>query len=157
MKFKVAEDIGAPIDMVFAHMTDFTSFEADAKGRGAELRRVDNWTRASAGVEWRGAVQVRGKTRAIAARVTTLTPQDSVVVDSRVGGMDCQLEMTFVELSSTMTRVGMILELRPDTLTARLILQTLKLARGRVLQRMTGVLARQGDAIEAALRRQQRG
>jgi len=157
MKFKVAEDIDAPVGMVFVQMTDFTGFEADARGRGADLRRVDNWTTAAVGVGWRGSVKVRSKTRAIASTVTILTQDETLVVDSRIGGMDCNLEMMFVPLSAERTRVAMTLEMKPDTLTARLILQTLKLARGRVLQRMTGALAREGDAIEADWRRKQRG
>jgi hypothetical protein len=84
-------------------------------------------------------------------------PEKVCVVESRIGGMDCYYEMGFVALSPTMTRVSLVLDLSANTLTARLLLQTLKLARGRVLQRLQGMIARQGNAVEAAWRRQQRG
>ena len=70
--------------------------------------------------------------------------------------MNCHQEIIFVPLSTTVTRVALMLDFSADTLTARLLLQTMKLARGRVLQKLQGVLARQGNAVEAAYRRQNR-
>ena len=142
--------------MVWARFTDFSGFEEDARGRGAILNRVGNWTQTVQGVEWRGEVTVRGKSRPITAKVTQLVPQELCIVDSRIGGMNCHQEIIFVPLSTTMTRVALMLDLSADTLTARLLLQTMKLARGRVLQKLQGVLARQGNAVEAAYRRQNR-
>ena len=156
MKFKVSEDVDAPQEMVCARFTDFSGFEEDARGRGAILNRVGNWTQTVQGVEWRGEVTVRGKSRPITAKVTQLVPQELCVVDSRIGGMNCHQEIIFVPLSTTVTRVALMLDLSADTLTARLLLQTMKLARGRVLQKLQGVLARQGNAVEAAYRRQNR-
>ena len=156
MKFKVSEDVDAPQEMVWARFTDFSGFEEDARGRGAILNRVGNWTQTVQGVEWRGEVTVRGKSRPITAKVTQLVPQELCVVDSRIGGMNCHQEIIFVPLSTTVTRVALMLDLSADTLTARLLLQTMKLARGRVLQNLQGVLARQGNAVEAAYRRQNR-
>ena len=142
--------------MVWARFTDFSGIEEDARGRGAILNRVGNWTQTVQGVEWRGEVTVRGKSRPITAKVTQLVPQELCIVDSRIGGMNCHQEIIFVPLSTTVTRVALMLDLSADTLTARLLLQTMKLARGRVLQKLQGVLARQGNAVEAAYRRQNR-
>lgn len=157
MKFKVFEDVDAPQAMVWARFTDFSGFEADARGRGATLTRVGNWAQATQGVEWRGAVTVRGKSRPITAKITQNVPQELCVIESRIGGMNCHHEMSFIPLSGVVTRVGLVLDLSADTLTARLLLQTLKLARGRVLQRLQAMIARQGNAVEAEWRRQNRG
>lgn len=156
MKFKVSEDVDAPQEMVWQRFTDFSGFEEDARGRGAVLTRVGNWTQTNEGVEWRGEVTVRGRSRPISAKVTQLRPQELCVVDSRIGGMNCHQEMLFTPLAASVTRVTLILDLSADTLTARLLLQTMKLARGRVLQKLQGVLARQGNAVEAVYRRQNR-
>lgn len=157
MKFKVSEDVDAPQAMVWARFTDFSGFENDARGRGATLTRLGNWTETAQGVEWRGEVTVRGKSRPITAKVTQLVPQEMCIVESRIGGMNCHHEMSFIALSGAVTRVGLVLDLSADTLTARLLLQTMKLARGRVLQRLQGILARQGNVVEAEWRRQNRG
>jgi hypothetical protein len=157
MKFKVSEDVDAPLDMVWGHFTDFTGFETEARGRGAVLHRVGQWTQAAQGAEWRGEVKVRGKIRPVSAKIMQLVPQELCVIDSRIGGMQCHHEMLFVQLSQKVTRVAFVLDLSADTLTARLLLQTLKLARGRVLQRLQGVLVRQGNLVEVAYRRAERG
>ncbi len=154
MKFKVSEDVDAPQAMVWAKFVDFTALEDDARGRGATVTRVGNWTDTAEGVAWRGDVTARGKSRPLAAKVTRFAPEDLCLIESRIGGMNCSYEMTFVPLATEVTRVALVLELSADTLTARLLLQTLKLARGRVLQRMQAVIARQGNAVEAAHRRQ---
>ncbi|MBO6603304.1 hypothetical protein [Rhodophyticola sp.] len=157
MKFKVAEDVDAPVGFVFERMMDFSQFEADIRGRGADLRRVDNWTRAEKGVRWRGSVQVRGKMRGIEAELDEVIRDEMVAIQITVGGMEARYQMTFIALSAQVTRVAAELDLKPRTLTARLIIQTMKLARGRVLQRMTGTLARQGNQIEADWRRGAQG
>ena len=157
MKFKVAEDVDAPIGFVFERMTDFSQFEADVKRRGADLRRVGNWTQIAEGVQWRGAVQVRGKKRKIEAELTELVPDESAKVDITVGGMEAVYQMAFIALSPEVTRVATELDLKPRTLTARLIIQTLKLARGRVVRRMTRNLKRQGNQTAAAWRQAARG
>ena len=155
MKLKVAEDVDAPIGFVFAHMSSFTQFETEIRGRGADLTRVGNWTEAGLGVRWRGSVQVRGKMRKIEAEVAEWVPDDTIVTETTVGGMDARYQMTFIALSPEVTRVATELDLKPRTLTARLIIQTMKLARGRVLQRMTATLARQSNEIEGAWRQSQ--
>ncbi|PWK60115.1 hypothetical protein [Roseicyclus mahoneyensis] len=154
MKFKVSEDVDAPRALVWARLTDFSGFEQDARGRGATVTRVANWTSPAEGVEWRGEVTVRGKLRPVSAKVTRLVAEETCVIESRIGGMECLYEMTFVALTPEVTRVALVLDLSAQTLTARLILQTMKLARGRVVQRLQGMIARQGNAVEAAYRKQ---
>jgi hypothetical protein len=157
MKFKVSEDVDAPQSMVWARFTDFSGFEEDVRGRGATVTRVGNWSETAEGVEWRGEVTIRGKARAISSKVTRLVPEELCLIESRIGGMDCAYEMSFVPLSPEVTRVALVLDLSADTMTARLLLQTLKLARGKVLQRLQGMIARQGNAAEAAYRRSRTG
>lgn len=156
MKFKVSEDIDAPIQLVWARFTDFSVFENEAQGRGADLVRVGDWPEAAPGVKWRGEVPVRGKSRVIAAEIATFVPEETCLVESQIGGMECAYEMTFVPLSPEVTRVSTVMELSANTLSARLLLQTMKLARGKVMQKLQGILARQGNAAEARWRKMQR-
>lgn len=156
MEITVSEDIDAPTAPVWQRMSDFSTAEDMAKARGVTLSRVGNWARADVGVEWRGKVNVRGKSRPIAARVVTFTPEDTLTVDSTIGGMQSVYSVSLVALAPGVTRATARLELTASTLTARLILQTLKLARGRLMQRLQGLLERQGAEAVAAHERRMR-
>jgi hypothetical protein len=57
--------------------------------------------------------------------------------------------VVFAPLSAEVTRVSVTLELKASTLSARLLLQTLKIARRKVIQRLEGAVVRQGQAVEA--------
>lgn len=149
MKFRVADDVEAPIDWVWEGFTDFAAIEADIRARDAELSRMGDWKEAALGVAWRGSVPVRGKVRTIEARISGFVPEEHLLVESRIGGMDCTYEVVFAPLSAEITRVSVTLELKASTLSARLLLQTLKIARRKVIQRLEGAVVRQGQAVEA--------
>lgn len=153
MKFKVSEDVDAPADITWARFTDFSGIEAEVTGRGADIARDGNWQAPAAGSGWRGSVKVRGRMRPVTSEITALTAPERCEISTRVGGMDALYEMTFLELRPDMTRVQAVLDLSANTLSARLALQTLKLARGRVMQRLQGLLARQGNQAEDDFRR----
>lgn len=153
MKFKVSEDVDAPADITWARFTDFTGIEAEALGRGAELSRVGNWASPTAGCGWRGSAKIRGRVRPVASEISVLDGPERCEIKTTVGGMEAVYDMTFLELRPDMTRVQVTLDLSANTLSARLALQTLKLARGRVMQRLQGLLARQGNLAEDDYRR----
>lgn len=155
MKFKVSEDVDAPADITWARFTEFSGIEAEAKGRGAELARAGNWSTPEVGCAWRGTVKVRGRVRPLTSEITALDSPDRCEVTTVIGGMEAVYEMTFLPLRPDMTRVQVTLDLSANTLSARLALQTLKLARGRVMQRLQGMLARQGNLAEEDYRRAQ--
>ncbi|WP_341862817.1 SRPBCC family protein [Gymnodinialimonas sp. 57CJ19] len=153
MKFKVSEDVDAPADITWSRFTDFSGIEAEATGRGADLSRVGNWTTASQGKGWRGSAKIRGRVRPVTSEISALNGPERCEITTTVGGMEAVYEMTFLELRDDMTRVQVTLDLSASTLSARLALQTLKLARGRVMQRLQGLLARQGNLAEDDYRR----
>lgn len=153
MKFKVSEDVDAPADITWARFTDFSGIEAEALGRGAELSRVGNWSDAQEGSGWRGSAKIRGRVRPVSSEISALNGPERCVITTVVGGMEAVYEMTFLSLRDDMTRVQVVLDLSANTLSARLALQTLKLARGRVMQRLQGLLARQGNLAEDDYRR----
>lgn len=155
MKFKVSEDVDAPADITWARFTDFTGIEIEARGRGAGVTRIGNWTVPEVGCAWRGSVKVRGRVRPLTSEIATLDGPDRCEIRTVIGGMEASYEMTFLGLRTDMTRVQVVLELSASTLSARLALQTLKLARGRVMQRLQGLLARQGNLAEEDYRRSQ--
>ena len=157
MKFKVSDDVEAPSALVWAGFTNFDAIEADIRARNAELVRVGDWKTVALGVAWRGSVPVRGKVRPIEARVSALSPEEHFAVESRIGGMSCHYDVAFNTLSDHVTRVYVTLELKASTLSARLLLQTLKIARRKGVQRLEGAIVRQGQDVETLWQSQQAG
>jgi len=51
MIFETKEDINAPIEQVFPHISDFADFERSALRRGAEVARLDNLRTAGPGMK----------------------------------------------------------------------------------------------------------
>jgi hypothetical protein len=153
MKFKVSEDVDAPADITFARFTDFSGIEAEVKGRGTELARIGNWQQATVGCGWRGSAKIRGRVRPVTSEISAIDEEKRCEIRTTIGGMEALYEMTFLTLRPDMTRVQVTLDLSANTLSARLALQTLKLARGRVMQRLQGLLARQGNLAEDDYRR----
>lgn len=156
MKLNATEDVDAPMGVVWERFTDFLAFENEAQGRGADLTCVGDWSSAAPGAKWRGEIPVRGKKRLIEGEITQYAEGEICGVESHIGGMDYLYELSFVQLSPEATRVTVTLDLAAKTLSARLLLQTMKLARGRIQQKLQALLARQANAAEANWRKMQR-
>ncbi|MBF9032714.1 hypothetical protein HKCCE2091_00535 [Rhodobacterales bacterium HKCCE2091] len=148
MKIKVSQDAEAPADRVFAAITDADRIEAVLRGRGVRIDRVGGWTELGPGVAWEGEGEVRGRRREIAARVVAMVPGRSLELEARIGGLRVAQEILLVPLGHRVTRIGSVTDLRPDSLGARLFVQSLKLARPRVLARMQARLAAEVARVE---------
>lgn len=148
MNFQVTEDVAAPLEAAWAGFTDFAALEVQLAEKGAALQRVGDWREVRPGAGWRGTVQVRGTAHPLEAHIVAIAPFESCAIDSRIGGMECSYLSTFRALSPVATRVEITLEMRARGLSARLILQSLKLARGQALQRIEGFVVCRGEAVE---------
>lgn len=129
MKFSTNEDIEAPIDAVFDMFCDFESFERSAMRRGAEVQRVDNMAVPGVGMTWRAAFEMRGKPRQIELEMVTFDRPHEIVLESTSPGMLGTTEFEMIALSRNRTRVKVELEIKPLNLSARLLVQSLKLAK----------------------------
>ena len=135
MKLKTKEDIGAPIEYVFGAVSDFETFQRQALRRGAEVARLDTLDQPGVGVAWDIAFGFRGKRRQVQIELIEYEPPTRMLFDSRMTGMTGQLSVELMALSKTRTRLILELELVPENLSARLLVQSLKLARGAIDKR----------------------
>ena len=152
MKFSTREDIEAPIGFVFSQISDFDSHERRALRHGAEVsRRTDG--PAGAGTTWDIAFEFRGLPRKVVAELVRLDAPATVVVQSVSDGLDVVTEVDLIALSQSRTRVLVSLELKARTLSARLFLQSLKLARSRTDKRFKARVLDYAEDIEDRFRR----
>ena len=130
MKFIAKEDIECPIDHVFAMASDFTGFERQAMRRGAQVRRLDTLAKPGLGSAWDVNFAYRGKDRQLRAEITAWDPPNSYLVASSTAGLNGSFLIELVALSRGRTRMSVSIELKPTTLGTRILVQSMKLARG---------------------------
>lgn len=137
MKFSTREDVEAPIGDVFAAVTDFESFERQAMRRGAEVTRTDGHGKVGVGSAWLMKFDFRGKPRELKAEVVEFETPDGFAAESESGGLEGYVTVDLVSLSPTRTRLQVGLELTPHNLTSRLLVQSLKFAKGKLNKRFS--------------------
>jgi len=135
MKFSTRQDIEAPIDFVFERATDFDGFQRQALRRGVEIERADDLPATAEGMRWNAEFMFRGKNRRIQAELAKLDPPNLLLIQSVSGGLEADFEVEFMALARNRTRVRVGLELAPKTISARLLVQSLKLAKHRLNER----------------------
>ena len=155
MKFSTRQDIEAPIDFAFRRAADFAGFQTQAMRRGIEVARVDRLDETAAGLRWDAAFTFRGKVRKIDAELTKFDPPNAYLIRSTSGGVEADLTVEFIALSRKRTRVIVGLDMRPRTLSARLLIQSLKFAKANLYSRFEARVGRFAKDIEDQYNRSQ--
>lgn len=135
MKFTSKEDIEAPIDAVFGAVSNFSTIERSALRRGASVQRVDRKTHPSTIIAWDVGFTFRGKKREMLVELTDLETPNHMLVQSLSGGLEGEVSVDLVALSKNRTRMAIELEFKPKSLSARLMVQSLRLAKTKLSKR----------------------
>lgn len=135
MKFSTNEDIGAPIEEVFAAVSDLEFYERAAIRRGAEITRTSAHEAPEPGMTWKARFLYRNRQREMRVELVELSPPQAICFESQSGGLQTMLDIELVALAKSRTRLSVGLELRPLNLPARLLVQSLKLAKGNLQKR----------------------
>lgn len=154
MQFTAKEDVEAPIEFVFEQLSDFQSFERSALRRGAEVQRIDRKTKIGPGMAWEASFSMRGRTRELQLELTEYDPPFGMVFSSRSPNMGGHMSIELVALSRGRTRMSLEIELKPKTLSARLMVQSLKLARSKLSKRFRERVASFAEELEDRYRKQ---
>lgn len=149
MEFALKKDIAAPVDMVFAALTDFPAYERQVLRRGAELRRLDSPPVQDAGASWDAAFQYRGKLRRLKLTITEFDAPTRLAATGESAPVLFNANVELMEIGPGQTRLKAKLSLTPRTFAARLMVQSLKLARAATQRRMDARLAQFAADIEA--------
>ena len=148
MQVTGTEDIAAPIAHVFASITAFDALERQALRRGIDVRRRFKGQAPEIGEGWMARFQFRGKEREAFVLLEEYDAPQSLRFSGASGGLDTDTQIELVPLSPNKTRVNVVLKLSPKTLSARLLVQSLKLARSNINQRFKKRLAGYARDIE---------
>lgn len=148
MKFSTREDIEAPIDAVFDMLCDFESFERSAMRRGAEVQRLDELRVPGVGMTWAAVFDLRGRRRELEIEMVTFDKPNEMVLESTSPGLIGQMSFELVALSRNRTRILVELEVKPINLSARLLVQSLKLAKASLTKKYKRRVAEYARGME---------
>ena len=154
MKLSTREDIEAPITYVHGRISDFPGFERRALRQGIDVSRRDAGDPV-VGTIWDIAFEFRGRARKVQAELTKLEPEQAIEIEGQSDGLIAVTQVDLVALSATRTRVIVSFDMRAKTLTARLLLQSLKLAKAKMTQRFAARVLDYAENIEDDYRRGQ--
>lgn len=147
MKISTRKDIAAQPADVFAKLTDFPAHEAQARGADVDVSRLDDGS-APARAAWRVAFDYRGRRRRADMAVVTYDPDQQLAIRGAMDGLMALGNVELMDLGDKGTRVFASVDLKPSTMTARILIQSLKLARGALERRLSRRLDRLAVKVE---------
>ena len=133
MRFAAKEDIAAPIDAVYAVLSDLEAFEKLALRKGVDLRRGEAGT--EPGGRWDLRFRLRGRQRHVKVTLLALQPTSGMRFSGQSPNLDLTLAVSLIDLSRQRTRISVELEVLPRTLAARIVLQSARLSKARLTRR----------------------
>lgn len=148
MQFSSKEDIEVPIGEVFTLLSDFETYERSAIRRGIEVQRVDEFAPEAVGLSWDVRYLLRGKRRDVRLTLTEFESPIIMRIEADSNGLDGVLMLELLALSPGRTRMSVKLNLAPKTLSARLLVQSLKLTKGNLNKRFKIRVADYAKGIE---------
>ena len=148
MKLTSKQDIEVPMAFVFQQLADFESWERAAMRRGAEVSRTDNLRVPGPGMLWLVRFRYRLRDRKLEIRLDRLDAPSHLGFTGMSRLVDGEMTFDLIELGLKRTRVHVSLDLKPKTLTAKLYVQSLRLARSRVEKSFGQRIAQMTTEIE---------
>ncbi|WP_421701435.1 SRPBCC family protein [Aliiroseovarius sp.] len=148
MKLSTREDIAAPIEAVFAELSDFDGFERAALRRGAEVMRTDGNGAVGVGMTWRAQFPFRNRERVADLKLMEFDRPNGMKVFSKISGVEAEIVVDLVALSRSRTRMSMSVDMRPKSIPARLMIQSMKLAKTSLTKRFQKRVADYASVIE---------
>ncbi|MCI5110292.1 MAG: SRPBCC family protein [Marivita sp.] len=149
MQVTGTEDVAAPIEHVFEELTAFDALERQALRRGIDVRRQFRGGAPTLGEGWEAQFKFRGKDRTAKITLDAYDAPNMVQFGGASGGLETNTLIELVPLSPNRTRVSVVFKMFPKTLSARLLVQSFKLARSNINKRFKKRMSQFAREIEA--------
>jgi hypothetical protein len=157
MRFSTKEDIEATLSETFMVLSEFEAYERAALRRGIDVRRARDVQPMGVGMEWEATFSLRGSTRDITLSLVEYDPPHGFRFESDSQGLEGELKLELISLAPHRTRMSVTLDLAPKSLSARLLLQSLKLAKTNLNKRFKSKTSDFARAIEDRVARARMG
>lgn len=148
MQFLMQEDIEASIEDVYTVISDVDMVERVGLRRGIKAHRVNPDAPVGPGTEWQLNFAFRGKPRAATVKLASQDAPTTMSFESETDGLNVPVTIELVALSRSTTRMNMNVELQATTMTARLLVQSIRLAKSTLQNKLDVRMAQIGRGIE---------
>ncbi|MEM1079775.1 MAG: SRPBCC family protein [Pseudomonadota bacterium] len=129
MQFKASEVVTGPVEDVFAYLSDVAYYERTALDTGVEVKRLDKLPRPGPGMRWQIPFRARGRDRIAEVTMVTLHPPQKMRFEGAVQGLHFEIDVQAEALDPNATEVTVATKTRAKSITAKVLLQSMKLAR----------------------------
>jgi len=156
MKFTSDEIVKAPLADVFRACTAFETFTRLARNRDISVERTDDLAAPGPGMSWTIGFRLRGRRRTADVRMRRFDAPSGFVAHSRSGGLDAVITLKLSETTPNTTRMVTTINVQAKSVSGKIVMQSLRLVRGRVKRRIARRAAAFARRIEVDWRRQVR-
>lgn len=136
LDFTAKEDVDVPIEAAFAMLSEYEIYERAAIRRGAEVVRLREPHPPGPGLMWRASFDLRGRRREVDIELVEQDRPNLLRLETHSAGLDGEVRAELIALSPRRTRLTLTYRLDPRTLSAKLLVQSLKLARTNLTKRL---------------------
>lgn len=152
MELRGRADIEAPLDFVFEQITNFEKFERLIMRRGADVIRQPGPNPPEIGAKWLVEFRLRGKLRAVNGELAQIDKDSGMRIDIESKNIVGSTTVELVALSKARTRMIVVIDVTAKTIPAKLLFQSMRLARKRMKARFKARIAGYGEEIETRYR-----
>lgn len=143
MKFSTRANVHAPMETTFSAFADFPRYVRLAEKRGARVE-----TRSASVFAWRARFDWNGTARDLEGDVIHFDPPRAFTADMSSGGLEGRIEVAVISVDDVRSQVRVAMEWQPRTISGRILLQSLKLVKGRLDDRFATRVAEFAAGIE---------
>lgn len=129
MNFTSKQDIQAPAEHIFRQLSDFDFFESYAMRLGAQVERMDVFTRPQPGMCWSIKGHFRGKDRDMELTLDSYYPPDTLSYLCTAKSLNATVCFDIIPLSRAESRMKVTVGVKAKGISARVALQSAKLAK----------------------------
>ena len=150
MELSYTSIISVPQAFAYQRATDFEKFEAEGFGKLSKFEPTSTIRAPEVGARWRTSSEFQGRPRRFSLQLFTLEPDSKLVLGNKSEKYDVEAHFSFDIRSEEETEFTFALVAKAQSITARLILQTIQLARGRIEQSMQSDFEAMARRMETA-------
>ncbi len=148
MKFSAQEVINLPVEDVFALLSQVETYEAASSGRQITVRRKPGNPTSGRGAAWTIGLAVQDVARDVDVEIDEADPPNHLLLGLSSGDFAGTARCALTSLTAGQTSLTCVLEFKPLTLAARLLIQPMKLARSKLDGKYASAIAAFASELE---------